>query len=82
MKHHFVPQKLQKNDKTVTVCANCHKKLHILIDPLVELIIDPHLTVDDLIQMGLDEDYERFTILSILSQMEELEDMECYKPLL
>lgn len=36
--HHIIPKRIQDgfDDRTVTVCRNCHKKLHDVIDPIVD----------------------------------------------
>lgn len=44
VKHHIIPRRLQKkigikNDDVIILCANCHKKLHDILDPLVNTII-------------------------------------------
>ncbi len=39
VQHHIVPQEIIKNDTTVTLCANCHYKIHQLLRPLVDIII-------------------------------------------
>ncbi len=38
--HHIIPQSITDGfvSETVTLCANCHKKLHYLLRPLVKLV--------------------------------------------
>lgn len=40
--HHIIPKRIQKqtDDRTVTVCRNCHKKVHDLIDPIVDEFVE------------------------------------------
>jgi len=39
-KHHIIPKRVQGDDvfddRTVTLCRNCHKKAHDIIDPIVD----------------------------------------------
>lgn len=45
--HHIVPKSFVGNDadtdreivgKTVTLCSNCHRKYHALLDPVIEYV--------------------------------------------
>lgn len=52
VRHHIVPRRLKLNiDKTVTLCANCHMKLHNLIVDMVDIIdnnIEKNITEEDI----------------------------------
>ena len=53
--HHLVPKstKITTTTETVTLCTNCHRKLHYLLKPLlkqIKLEIVPELTLDQIMR--------------------------------